>query len=152
MNYKELYKVLSALLCIWLIFIAYKTLTWNPVPMGESDDYMFSATSMQHSHTLGVDEEDFEWALKEYPTFAEYLTENYPDGLSPMEDDTSGRLPYYFPTYSVVVLPIKIIIGKLGGQQIFCFPITNYLLYLLPIFVALKLFEKSLKNYCWYGY
>lgn len=139
--------LLIILLSVWMTFIAIKTIEWTPVPMGESDDYMFTTISLQYGHNMGIDESDLEYAKIDFPEFADYLQSNFNLGLqSSVIDSTTGRLPWYFGTYAALCIPVKMLLKTINQPQILTYAITNYILFLLVIIAVFVIDKGSIKE------
>ena len=134
-------------LILWLIYVAIEMMKWQPVPMGESDDYIFATISLQYQHNLGIDKLDLEYAKRDFPEFAEYLQGCFDRGeQSEIIDEDTGRLPWYFGTYSLACIPIKVFLSLFDLKQILTFQITNYCLYLLAVFYSLTINGSDFKK------
>ncbi|MEA5093476.1 MAG: hypothetical protein VB128_00830 [Sedimentibacter saalensis] len=141
------YKMCIGFLIGFMLLIYSGALLWQPVPMGESDDYMLATVSLQYRGDLAIRQSDLEQAIVDFPEFADYLKANYDAGLmSEYVDENEGRLPWYFGTYSALCIPVKIILGSLGLPQIYTYAITNCMLYLLALLCILLFLNRSMKE------
>ena len=143
---KQTKALLILLLLIWLGYIAYRTFSWESTPMGEADDYMLTTVSLQYGHNLGIDESDFQKAVQDFPEFKDYLQYCFENGQqSSVIDSETGRLPWYFGTYSAFCIPVKILFGMLGISQLKAFAVTNFLLYAVAVLMALIMGKQRFK-------
>ncbi len=144
-NREKIYQCLTVVfLCVWLMFIGSKAFQWKPVPMGESDDYMFTTICLQYRGELMVREEDWIKAIEDFPEFSEYLTYCYQIGeQSDITDEDGGRAPWYFGTYSAICIPIKVLLKALDIPQIYTYPATNLLLYFIALLFVAFIWKKS---------
>lgn len=94
---------------------------------GEADSYMMPAISLLNHGTMVITEEDMAQAETDYPEFYPLLRQHFDDGWMAATVN-GGRNPFYFCTYSVVCIPLKLIFKAAGYPQILAFPFTNLLL------------------------
>lgn len=144
-NREKVFQYLTILfLCVWLVFIGIKAFEWKPVPMGESDDYMFATISLQYRGELMVREADWIKAIEDFPEFSDYLTSCYEKGeQAGITDEKGGRALWYFGTYSAICIPIKILLKVLDIPQIYTYAATNLLLYFIALLFVAFIWKKS---------
>lgn len=144
-NKDRIYRCLTIFfLCAWIIIVGIKAFEWQPVPMGESDDYMFTTICLQYRGELMIREADWIKAIEDFPEFSEYLTRCYETGeQSEITDEYGGRAPWYFGTYSAICIPLKVLLKTLGYPQIYTYPATNLLLYFIALLFIAFVWKKS---------
>lgn len=112
------------------------------LPMGESDDYMLSTISLENRFSLFILPSDIDQAKSDFPEHMWYWTHYtlYPTGQS-------GVLHgYYFGTYSLACIPMKMLLKILHFSQTFAFSLTNALLYIFALLVVFFKLRQSNKN------
>lgn len=142
-NYQKCTKFIIIIFTIFMIILA---LLWNPVPMGETDDYVLSTISLQNRFDLCVRPSDVEQARADFPELYEYLNKSYPEGLSEYRDNNGGQLAWYFGTYSASCIPIKILLEALECPQVYTYPLTNIFFYVVALLVVLYVWKRDDKK------
>ena len=151
---KKLYKkntfyfmFIALFIMLWAVYIGMETFKWTPIPMGESDDYMFTTVSLQYCGELMVREETLIHAKTDFPEFSEYLDNCYEKGeQSQVTDDKGGRLPWYFGTYSAMCIPAKILLKHIGFPQIYAYSLTNFIIYLIALLMVAFALKQSFQT------
>jgi hypothetical protein len=126
--------------------------------LGESDDYMIAAISMQNHLSSRITEQDIRQAQTDFPgVHADNIKKSWeseitdlPPGsaylpflLSPRNNE---RYPAYFFTYSVAALPAKNLLKALNLKQSYAFGITNVLAYIFAFFFVYKYLAANRKT------
>lgn len=107
-----------------------------PSPTGEWDDYSLPIASIFNDGNLSVSEDDVLYYKELFPDWRIYI-ENY--SLSGYKiHNGSAELPWYFPTYSIVCIPIVLALQLLELPTIYTFPFTNLALLLGSVYILNK--------------
>lgn len=130
--------ILYAFICIHL------TLKWNPVAVGECDDYILPVVAIENHFSEFIYSKDLERAKRDFPELAEYLQKTYDNtegkGIgntqSPFKNKDGAHKSWYFPTYSFLCIPVKKVLSFLNYPLIYSFALTNILLYICSLLVA----------------
>jgi hypothetical protein len=139
-NQNSIFNTLSIILIgIFLIGM----LCWvciNPtVPMGESDDYMIAAISLEKRLSLRITHEDVLQAAIDYPEHYNDIKVNEEAGAFFRGKD-GGIYPWYFGTYSFLCIPVKKLLKLMHLSQSYAFVISNVIFYVIALlFVFYKL-------------
>lgn len=116
-------------LCFFLIF-----LSLSPVyPAGECDDYALAAISIMNDGTWGISDADVTSYYESIPEFGEHALE-----LSGRFTRSGEELTYYFPTYSIVCLPLLYLFQALELSLAHAFPLTNVLAYTAMLWMVYR--------------
>jgi len=150
MKFKENYYNKMSLAIIIIIGILLTLIvTVRPVTRsGETDTYMLPAISVEQRLSLFVNQSDINKAQVDFPDIYQ--------GIKTFNDLRSARLvvvdenkwiSWYFPTYSIAALPVKLILKVVGVSQARTFLFTNILFFLLAltvVYTRLKTSDKKL--------
>ncbi len=118
-------------------------------PIGESTSYMISAITLQNHFSLDIRESDVKQARKDFPNHYKNIRHAYiaeQKKLCFFWDKNGTRYSWYMGTYSLVSIPMKILLKFLHLNQAYAFQITNVLFYifsLLLVFYKLKTSEQK---------
>jgi len=112
---------------------------------GEADDYIIASISIQQHGSLDIREEDIDRLEIEFPNNLErvrvlFNSENY------VKDVYGRQYPFYMGTYSISVLPLKIINMIFNLPQTYVFHISNVLYYSLAMLIVYFFFRQTRKN------
>jgi hypothetical protein len=111
-------------------------------PIGESYSYMLPTISIENRFSLFINLSDIEQAKIDFPEHI-HAWSNY--NLHPTTQ--SGIFhPYYFGTYTIVCMPMKIMLREFGFSQSLAFSLTNSLLYIIALWVVFLKLKLSRKN------
>ena len=110
-------------------------------PTGESASYIMGTIAFErHPFTQRIDQEDISQMQAEFP---EHINDI---GRSPFFINQDGeQYPWYFPTYSISVLPVKLVFQLLNITLIKAYLVSNVLYYsisLLIVYFFLKVSRK----------
>lgn len=115
----------------------------------EIDSYVLPLISMEYRGSLICTQEDIEKAREDFPSLYRDVYE-YEDLRSSklVKIDDEHWLPYYFPVYAVICLPMKLLLQLLNLDQTKCFSITASILLILLIYLISKLHpdKSSIEN------
>lgn len=110
---------------------------------GEEDSYMLPTISIIEHGSMLIKDVDIDLAAQDFPEFYEMFKERYDSGRMVLTRDGS-RNPYYYCTYSIACIPLKLIFKLLGIPQHWAFAYTNLLLLIstsVIVFKTLKIAE-----------
>ncbi len=114
---------------------------------GEVDSIMLPAISIEQRLSFFINQSDIDKAQIDFPDMYQ--------GVKTFDDLRSAKLvvvednkwiSWYFPTYSITVLPIKILLKFIGANQSRAFLLTNILFFLLSLCVVYKKLKASDKT------
>lgn len=114
----------------------------------EIDSYVLPIESLQHRGSIVITQEDIDYAREDMPYFYENVY-TYDDlrASKLCKIDEEHWLPYYFPIYAMLCLPMKLILQLAGLDQHYAFTFTNGLMCALAFYLlyyyALKKKEKK---------
>lgn len=141
-KYKELFLYLFAFMFIF--FLVSISIIKNSLIYAEIDSYVLPTISLEYRASLVMNESDLQLARRDYPNLYSNIY-HFDDlrcsKLRITEDGTWAS--YYFPIYSIVCLPVKIILQLFHMNQEFTFLITNAILILMLLFSVIRLKEFS---------
>lgn len=118
-------KISHILLILFAIFL-FTHACLAPIWYDEIDTNALPVISIQYRRSLFVNESDITLARRDFP--------NLYSGIRTYEDLRSAKLQvvsenlwasYYFPIYSALCVPIKLLLSSLSLDQERCFPLTN---------------------------
>ena len=118
---KTILILLIATYIISIFFLMRKTTTYS-----EIDSYVFPILSLEYQGSFLTDESILPFAQRDFPNLYRNIN-SYQDLRSskmPITADVKW-VPFYFPLYSILCLPIKIILQLLKLNQEKCFFICN---------------------------
>lgn len=111
----------------------------------EIDSYALPAISIQYRGSLTMNESDLVRAQQDFPEIYREDCNTYEDlhcnKLIRTTDDPNTWISYYFPVYSIVCLPMKLLFQLVGAPQVYSFSAMNVTL----VYAALLLSYKALK-------
>lgn len=119
-------------LCVYLMFAMFL----ESGPHGESTSMILSTVSLMDHGDYQITEEDVEKACELFPTHAEIIRA-YTSGAFPVIS-TGNMVPYYFSAYSLLCIPVLLLLQLLGMQPIYAFSISNALMLSLSLWVIYK--------------
>lgn len=131
-NTKSISKKSTIILIAFLIIytcIAFKyihTSYTNFKFQGEYDSYMLPTISIINHGSMIIMEEDILQAATDFPECYYYLKQRFDSQNMAVTKDGRGLNPFYYCTYSVVCIPIKLLLKLLHLPQIYAFPLTNW--------------------------
>jgi hypothetical protein len=114
---------------------------------GESDDYVIATISLLQHGSLDIREDDI--CKLESEGYSDWLSEYVRDNFENNRyiNDVYGRqYPFYMGTYSISVLPIRLINEIFNLPQTYTYHISNVLYYALALLVVYLCFKQTRKN------
>ena len=94
----------------------------------EIDSYVLPTISMEYRHSLIITQEDIDRAKIDYPQYYEDVDDFVSLRCSRLNKVTEDKwISYYFPSYSMCCMPLKLIFQLLGADQAWTFTVTNAL-------------------------
>lgn len=129
----KLQKVLQYYIIIYAFFWVIVSSIYTPSPTGEWDDYSFMTISLINEGNFTISESDIAKAKEFFPEWSTRIDDYR---LSGYKAKNGEELTWYFFTYSLVCVPITIILHIMGLSSIYAFSLTNcfsmiYLLYFI---------------------
>lgn len=123
---------------VYFIIVGIYCVTYGSTPTGEWDDYSLPTVSIIKNHRFSITTDDVE-AFKEF--FPQWSTaiDNYE--LSGYVAKNGGQMPWYFPTYSIVCIPMILLLRLLELPATYAFIFTNFafiMVLLLVVYFYLK--------------
>jgi len=130
---------------IFSVFILYRAYV-NDMNFAEIDSYVLPMISMQYRGSLTMNASDLVQAQIDFPELYEGI-ETFDDlrsaKLVKSADDPNVWLPYYFPIYGLVCMPIKLGLQLFGLPQCRAFSATNACLIILAVIVIFLFLKVS---------
>jgi hypothetical protein len=107
---------------LWGIYFLIRIVTAPNTVWGESDDFKIATISVVNHLSTTISNEDIVQFNKEFPEENGSIEKG-----SPSFNGT--RISWYFPTYSIACLPLKVLLSPLNIPLYFAFLFTNLLCY-----------------------
>lgn len=112
----------------------------------EIDSYVLPTVSMQYRHSIIMSSQDLEMAKIDYPDY--YVGINDFDSLrssklAKINDDSWAS--FYFPIYSMLCLPLKMLMQLFGADQIRAFTLMNAVFLIISLIYT---YRKLNVSYC----
>lgn len=122
------------------------TLTPTPI-IGEISTYMLPTISIEQRMSLFVNQSDIDKAVKDFPdVFRNIKTFDDLPASKLVVVEKNKWISYYFPTYSIAALPIKLFLKAIRVNQSATFLLTNLLFYILALLVVYYKLKAPRKN------
>jgi len=114
---------------------------------GEADSYVIATISLQQHASLDVREGDIHQLESEgYPSYFVERARNKFENRRYINDVYGKQYPWYMGTYSISVLPIKMINVLFNMPQTNIYHVSNVLYYSLALLVVYFCFRQTRKN------
>ena len=114
-------------------------------PIGESDDYMLASIALMEHHGDSIHNSDIEKAYKIFPEH-QAAWKSWKDGNAnggyTFNQEKGKWYTFYFPTYSLFVIPFIYLLQFLKVSQTYAFPLANAI-FLFMSFVFLMTYWKT---------
>ena len=136
-NLKRFCKVYMMVFCFFMLIV---NSVYRPGPTGEWDDYSLPVASILSDHNFTISQNDVVVYKKIFPDWASYIDNYRLSGY--LSKNGSGEMPWYFPTYSLVCIPLVWLLDLCELPTIYAFPYTN-LLFLMFSLVFIYYFLKT---------
>lgn len=120
-------------------YYVYGALHYPAGDAGESDDYILPTISLTSHFSDDVRPSDIEQAFVQYPEHR-WIWERWRDKKDGMYaiDSKGNRYTFYFPTYSILVLPFIYMVKFIGIPQLYAFHLANAVYFLLALLTVFK--------------
>ncbi len=119
---------------------------------GEADSYMLPTISILNHGTMIITEEDVEQAAEDFPELYETIRSRYDGGRMSVIRNGDGVNPFYFCTYSLACIPLKLLFKFWGLSQTPVFGYTNLLLIMgVCVYLFQRLKASILQRLCLVG-
>lgn len=115
----------------------------HPSPAGEWDDYSLTTASIINDGNAGISKSDVQKAKELFPEWADRYDSYQLSGFHTRNGD---EMPWYFPTYSAFCVPMVLLLKLLGRPAVYAFVYTNFLSFVLMLFVVAGLKKASNKQ------
>lgn len=125
------------LMCIIALIYVVGALTHTRAPWGESDDYMLPVISLSQHLSDDIRDSDIKLAYDYFPESSRYW-DGWQNGDLPIFHESGKRYTWYFPTYSVAVMPFVYCAKWLGFSGSLGFPMANVFYWLFALLCLLK--------------
>ncbi len=110
----------------------------NTHPIGESDDYMLPTISISYHLTDDITDDDLKRAHRYYPEHSWYW-DAWQNGKFSINHPSGKRYTFYFPTYSVAIIPFVVALKLLHLKCSYAFPLGNAIYFLIALFFLVKI-------------
>ena len=110
--------------------------------IGEWDDYTYPVVTLLTGHKISVVESDLPLIKDFFPEWSSEIDAIGINQLSGQHTRNGGMLPWYFPTYAIVCIPMICLLKWLGIPTTYAFCYTN----LFSVIAALLVVYKYLKT------
>ena len=131
------------ILIFFMVMLFYEAVN-APGPFGEWDDYSFPVVSIIEEHRISITENTVasvkEWL---YPDWG-WMLDNCK--FSGMQVADGGELPWYFPVYAIVCIPMVLIFRKIGIPPMHAFPVTNLIALTIAFIIMAALLKTTAKR------
>lgn len=133
---------LALLFFLLLLYMVKATLT-VPRPVGESDDYMFASVSFMRHLDFEITKEDYTEALKLFSEIQlkNVFADSYKNKL--LINREGKRFPIYFGIYSILCIPMIILLEFLKLSASYAFAVTNLIFFIVSMVVVYKFLPGS---------
>lgn len=103
---------------------------------GDDAEYAMQLEAFQNHFSFGITEEDVIQAEQDFPEIAQRIDSEFYENKSNHLHEYKGKMySNHYGSYSALVMPVKVIIQKLGVRAIWAFSITNVILYISALLV-----------------
>jgi hypothetical protein len=115
---------------------------------GEADSYIIATIAIQQHGSLDIREGDIrQLELERYPAeLVDRVKDRFERGIHYPIDLYGKRYPWYMGTYSIGVLPVKVINYVFNLPQTYSYQLSNVLYYSLALLVVYFCFKQTRKN------
>lgn len=94
----------------------------------EIDSYVLPTISIEYRHSFIITQEDIDRAKLDYPQYYEDVEDYDSLRCSRLVKVTEDEwVSFYFPSYSICCMPLKLILQLVGADQAWAFTVTNAL-------------------------
>jgi len=109
---------------------------------GDDAEYAMQLEAFQNHFSFGITEEDVIQAEQDFPEIAQRIDSEFYENKSNHLHEYKGKMySNHYGSYSALVMPVKVIIQKLGVRAIWAFSITNVILYISALLVIVFFIE-----------
>lgn len=143
-------KVYDSIIRYLFLVVALFAIIWvcmKPYTAMEVDSYVLPIVSIQYRGSIVVTQDDIMAAQVDMPSL--YGNVNSYEDLRSAKlaiIDEDHWLPYYFPVYAIVCLPMKLLLQILKWNQVYAFTITNGLAFCFALNCLYKFAQKYGRN------
>ncbi|MFQ7839812.1 MAG: DUF7024 domain-containing protein [Enterocloster bolteae] len=137
-------RVLGLYFIVYYLIMLIITGINKPIPYGEYDDYTLTSISIINDHNFAISDDDLQVYKKIFPEWKANIDNN--KALSGYFTSKGEELPWYFPTYSLVCVPMILILETVGIPAIYAFSLTNLHLLILMALVIFRCLQANNKS------
>lgn len=139
-------KVYDSIAKYLFLMVALLAIIWTcmkPYIFMEIDSYALPIVSIQYRGSIVMTQEDIETAQRDMPSLYGWIN-SYEDLRSSklVPIDENHWMPFYFPIYAMVCLPMKLLMQFIEGNQAYAFTITNGLAFAIALCFLYKFIQK----------
>lgn len=136
----QYYKKVSFSIIIIAAIILQLIVTMKPLAVsGEMDSYMMPIISLEQRMSFFINQSDIDKARLDFPNlYSGVMGYNDLRSSKLIVIESNKWLGWYFPTYSIAALPVKLILKTLRLNQSYTLLLTNVLFYVIALIVVLK--------------
>lgn len=140
-NEKRIFHVLFIFLTIFMILYVVK----KEDIYSEPDSYVLPAISIQYRGTIVITQEDINKAREDFPDMYKDV-HTYEDLRTSklLKIDEENWMSFYFPTYSLLSIPIKLLLQVSQFNQSKAFVITNVILNAFALYYFFTVYKRKL--------
>lgn len=139
-NDKAIFYVLFIILTIFLVLYVVK----KDDIYSEPDSYALPAISIQYRGTIVITQEDINQAREDFPDlYKDVYTYEDLRTSKLLKIDEENWLSFYFPTYALLSLPMKLLLQVFHLNQSKAFVITNVLLNVFALYYFFAAYKRK---------
>lgn len=140
-NEKRIFHILFIFLAIFMMIYVVK----KEYLYAEIDSYILPAISIQYKGTVVISQEDIDKAREEFPDlYKDIYTYEDLRASKLLKIDEEHWMPFYFPTYALLALPIKLLMQICQFNQSKAFGITNVILNIFALYYFFVIYKRKL--------
>jgi len=140
------FSMLKKISIIYLLIVFLFSLIYvlNEQSYAEIDSYALPMISMQYRYSITIEQSDIDKAREDFPAIYGnvYGYEDLYSAKLKVSEDGKWH-PYYFITYSLLCMPLKLLLQLIGKNQIYSLSLTNVMLFVTSLFTVLFKLKRS---------
>lgn len=140
MNEKRIFPILFVFLTVFMIFYVVK----KESIYSEPDSYILPAISIQYGGGILITQEDIDKAREDFPDLYQdvYTYEDLRTSKL-LKMDEEHWMSFYFPTYALLSLPIKLLLQVFQLNQSKAFVITNVIFNIFALYYFFTVYKRK---------
>lgn len=140
-NEKRIFHILFIFLTIFMILYVVK----KENIYSEPDSYILPAISIQYGGGILITQEDIDKAREDFPDlYKDVYTYEDLRASKLLKIDEENWISFYFPTYALLSLPIKLLLQAFRLNQSKAFTITNVILNVSALYYFFAIYKRKL--------